>query len=118
MKTLLYATLALCWLGYAVEAKEATLTANNQPNAGAVMLTDEVSIGTNEVATVKSLYGVGAGTFLKVIKNGITNSVQADLLRGGGSSAPLPLPSVAGPATIRLVTGGGVTETWNCTVKI
>ena len=119
IKKLLQTTALFAALCVASQAKEITLTVNNPSALGAVVLLDTVTIGANEVAEVKSLYGVGteSGSSLVVIKNGITNRIGAGLLRGGGSTTPLRLPTVAGPATIRLEAGSG-SETWNCTVKI
>ena len=69
MKTLLQSAVLLASLCIACQAKEITLTVNNQPGTGATILSDEVSIGTNEVAEVRSAFGYGSSATLKVIKN-------------------------------------------------
>ena len=117
MKTLLQTTLLLTCLCVASQASQVTLTVNSRAVYGAVILSDEIAIGANEVAEVKSLNGVGSTSYLRVIKNGITNSLWPQELQGGGSLFPLPLPTIAGPATLRLTAGIG-SETWFCTVKI
>ena len=110
MKKFLQATVAVIFLCEASQAKQITLA------VGAVIFTDEIAIGSNEFAEVKSIYGPGGGSGCTIyfIKNGVTNSSPTSLFIGGGSTIPNRLPTIAGPATIRL-TGSG---TAFCTVKI
>ena len=114
MKTHLPFTLLLASICIAAPAREITLTVNNESSHGATNASDAVSIGTNEVAEVRSTYGNGAGATLYVIKNGITNLV------GVTSSSPVGV-RVAGPATLRLAIespGGPGINYWFCSVKI
>jgi len=96
------------------QAKEVTLTVHDggqSGQGGPAVLSDEVSIGTNEVAEVTSSYGPDyTGPYgLIVIKNGITNSVAAYTSKG---------VRVAGPATLRLMITSSSGGTWFCSVKI
>jgi hypothetical protein len=116
MKTLLQTTVLLTCLCVASQAKEITLTVNNQPDSGPIISSDEVSIGTNEAAEVKSVYGYNSGINLKVIKNGITNDIG--LSAQGFGPLKQPAINVAGPATVRLVIEGSQIGSWFCSVKI
>lgn len=115
MKTLLYAAVLLTSLCLASEAGQVTLVVNSQPIYGTVILSDEIAIGTNEVATVKSVYGNGAYASLVVTKNGITNSFNPQGLLLNGYFQPIV---IAGPATLRLTIQAGFFSTWNCSAKI
>jgi hypothetical protein len=113
MKRLLQSTVLCACLYGTTQAGEITLTVNQQEGHGAMILSDQVSIGTNEVAQVTSIFGSGAIT-LRVIKNGITNSLPAT----GFSPSASPV-AVAGPATLQLVHDqAGIYGFCFCTVKI
>jgi hypothetical protein len=73
MKAFLQTTVLFTSLCVASHAREVTLTVNGESSHGATNFSDAVSIGTNEVAEVRSIYGTGAGVTLYVVKNGITN---------------------------------------------
>jgi hypothetical protein len=114
MKRLLQSALCAC-LCVTAQAGEITLTVNQQEGHGVTILSDQVSIGTNEGAEVTSIFGTYGGISLYVIKNGITNGLSAS------STLPLANPvAVAGPATLRLVIDQavGFSGYCFCTVKI
>src|SRR5262245_51532627 len=113
MKYILSIVVAFIYLLCMAYGGEVTLTVNNQSSSGATKTSEEITVGTNEVATVESLYGWGGNGCLSIVKNGITNTLLTiDHLQSGARS----LPTVVGPATVRLWLSGG-TSTWNCTVK-
>ncbi len=102
MKPLLLTVLLCLGVCGIPQAKDVTLTVNNQPGVGAVILSDEVAVEASEIGKVTSLYGAGDSIYLNVIKNGITNGSPAQVYLGGGSSFPSSPVVVAGPAIVRL----------------
>ena len=115
MRILLQSTVLCACLCATAQAGEITLTVSSGEGRGATKLTDEVVINANETAQVKSCYGAASdgNSGLRVIKNGITNSLNPMIIYDYGYPV-----TVAGPATIRLEAGATGGSVWFCTVNI
>ncbi len=100
MKTTIFKIAAILAFGFALprlEARIVTLTVNAYTNNGPVKITDEIAIGTNEVATVLTFFPANSAVTSWILKDGLNF--------GFNSSSALPMV-VAGPAVLRLVTNG------------
>ena len=116
MKKLLEPLLLCVCLCGSAGAKEVTLTVNSQSGYGPVRLSDDLIIADNESATVTSCYGAVNYSYIKVIKNGMTNSVVAYEFSYATGNHTIPI-TVAGPATLRL-TAEGTYGACFCSVRV
>jgi hypothetical protein len=105
-----FVAIALFLSAFAGHARFITLTIGR---TGAVdKPTDEVAIGTNEVAVITTWGGETAST-MAIIKDGITNQSSSS---GGFYTLPYPV-NVAGPATIPLEGGNSAKALLTAEIK-
>ena len=103
MKTLRLILVAAAISSAVCRAGDVTLTVNQNASLGNIVVTDEVSISSNETARITGIsYPNFGDARIQLIKNSITNSFTLSNAR----PADVPGVTLAGPATIRLVANG------------
>jgi hypothetical protein len=102
MKKALLSIAFVIGLSTSASAKVVTLTVNKEASHGQIILTNTVSIGTNEVATIISMLSSGDAQ-LDIVKDGVLNFIFAPQIQSYNRDTVRPYV-IAGPATFILRT--------------